>query len=63
MECGSAGLVLPNLRVFGHDMTARLTSSINTMASQAGQVFVAWVLFIAMATFLTLLASRPLAGL
>jgi putative membrane protein len=62
VECGVAALTVPGVRVFGHEKTARLTASINTMTSIAVQVFIAWVLVTGMATALLLFGSRPLAG-
>jgi putative membrane protein len=61
VQCGATRVVIPGVRVFGHDKTARLTSSINTMASQAPQVMVVWALLVGMASALLLLASRALA--
>lgn len=63
VQCGAVRLTISGLRVFGHDKTARLTSSVNAMVSVAAQVLVAWALVVGMATALLLLASRPLAGL
>lgn len=61
VSCGVARLTISGLRVFGHDKTARLTSSINTMASLAGQVMVAWAVTMGMATALLLIWSRAFA--
>ncbi|HEV8360313.1 MAG TPA: DUF2070 family protein, partial [Candidatus Thermoplasmatota archaeon] len=60
VECGAVRLTISGLRVFGHDKTARLTSSINVMTSIAGQVAVAWALVVGMATAIVLVASRML---
>jgi putative membrane protein len=63
VECGALRLTVSGLRVFGHEKTARLTSSINAMVSIAPQILVAWAVTIALATTLLFLATRPLAGL
>lgn len=62
VESGVARLTIPGVLVFGHDKTARLTSSVNTMVSQAPQVVAAWFLTMGMATTLLLIGSRALAG-
>lgn len=60
VDSGADRLTIPGLRVFGHDKTARLTSSVNTMVSLAPQVFIAWVLVAGMATALLLYGTRAL---